>query len=411
MEGDLSLSTNELDSPSLESPGVLQGDGSSCGTNVAEPGLVHDFDLQSQAQAHSSQSETLPDSWHQSFLVRVKEPGKPSLLGFVTEVYSKLYSSETAGVLVRAIRGSTSRQYETVWAAFCSFVKARNVTVVNTELVLAFFRYLFFERKLAPATVSAYKSALVRPLRLAFGVDVTLPPFNDFIRALYNIRPSRPPGKVSWSLEKVLSLALSDRFQNNPSVEDSLMLCVFLMCLATGGRISEIHALLRTEDYVVFSESGVSLYFNPNFLAKNEHPGSRRGPIFISVLNEEDGAPHPLCPVNNLRKFLNMTSSTTSIKLFVNPIDLSDLSIFKLRWFLCKFVRMADPGSFPKVHDLRKVATSLAFLRHVNLEEICNLTGWSSIRVFRRHYFKEIEAVRSSLVAMGSVVPGSVRDV
>ena len=98
-------------------------------------------------------------------------------------------------------------------------------------------------------------------------------------------------------------------------------------------------------------------------------------------------------------------------KLFVKPNYLSDMSIFKLRWYLCKFVRMADPGSFPRVHDLRKVATSLAFLRHVNLEEICSLTGWSSIRVFRRHYFKEIESVKSSLVAMGSVVPGSVRDV
>ena len=283
------------------------------------------------------------------------------------------------------------------------------VSVVNTECVLKFFRFLFFDKNLAPATVSAYKSALVRPLRLAFGVDVTQAPFPDFLRALYNIRPSKPLKRFSWSLDKVLDLALSARFQSSPSVEDSLMLTVFLLALATGGRISEIHSLLRSEDNIVFGDGGVTLFLNPNFLAKNEHPGSRRGPIFISCLMGTDGAPHPLCPVSNLKKFLTLTSAAVSLKLFVKPIDLSDLSLLKLKFYLCKFIRLADPGSFPRVHDLRKVASSLAFLRNVDLGDICNLTGWSSIRVFRKHYLKEIRAVKSSLVTMGSAVPGSAK--
>ena len=103
------------------------------------------------------------------------------------------------------------------------------------------------------------------------------------------------------------------------------MLCLFLLALATGGRVSEIHALLRGEDFISFNDSGVTLYPNPNFLCKNEDPGCRRGPIFISSLRETDGSLHKLCPVHHLRRFLNLTSSTPSVKLFVKPSDLSDL--------------------------------------------------------------------------------------
>ena len=278
-------------------------------------------------------------------------------------------------------------------------------------MVLSFLNYLFYIRKLTPATVSAYKSALVRPLRLIFNIDVTSSPFCEFLRALYNIRPSKPVGKLSWSLDKVLDLALSPRFQVNPSILDSLMLSAFLISLATGARISELHALLRSSDFITFEDSGVTIFPNPNFIAKNENPGERRSPIFIERLFNEDRSPHPLCPVNNLCIFLKLTEDSPSIKLFVKPSDLSDLPINKLRWFVCKFIKIADPGSFPKIHDLRKVASSFAFFRHMNLEKICSLTGWSSFRVFKRHYLQDIAAVRSSVVVMGSGVPGSAKNI
>ena len=189
------------------------------------------------------------------------------------------------------------------------------------------------------------------------------------------------------------------------------MLTAFLLALATGGRLSELHALLRAEDFLSFEEQGVSLFPNPNFLSKNENPGDRRGPIFISCLRHKDGSPHPLCPVFNLRKFLALSRQSPSIKLFVKPSDLTELPLSKLRWFICKFIRLAEPGSFPKGHDLRKIASSFAFFRHMTLEEICSLTGWSSFRVFKRHYLRNIEAVKSSIVVLGSSVPGSAKDV
>ena len=113
-----------------------------------------------------------------------------------------------------------------------------------------------------------------------------------------------------------------------------------------------------------------------------------------------------MCPVHNLELYLELTKETKSFKLFVNP-DCSEISLNKLRFYMCKFIRKGDPGSFPKVHDLRKLASSYAFFSHMKLDDICSLVGWSSFRVFRKHYLKPINDIKSSLVVLGRKVPGS----
>ena len=78
------------------------------------------------------------------------------------------------------------------------------------------------------------------------------------------------------SLDKVLDLALSDRFQLNPPVQDSMYIALSLTSLATGSRISEPNACLRGEEFLEFSNLVVTLFPNPIFLGKNECPMNRR---------------------------------------------------------------------------------------------------------------------------------------
>ena len=275
------------------------------------------------------------------------------------------------------------------------------VSAITIETVLAFLRFLFFDKCLAPATIATYKAALGKPLRIAFGIDVSGPPFIDFIRGLHNLKPSSPVKRIRWSLDRVLDLCLSKTFVHNPSILNSLYVSAFLLSLATGTRVSELHSILRGEEFMEFSNLGVRLFPNPNFLAKNERPDCRRPPIFISRLKTEGGEPHLLCPVRSLERYISVTKESSSVKLFVHPVTLKELSISKLRFYLCKFIRMANPTVFPKTHDLRKLATSYAFFKSMCIEEICELVGWSSIRVFKRHYLKEIEAISSSLICLG----------
>ena len=276
--------------------------------------------------------------------------------------------------------------------------------IITVERVLAYLRFMFMEKNLAPTTVATYKEALAKPLRLIFGTDVSINSFHDFIKALHNIRPAAPMTKVSWSLDKVLCFAISEQFSAEKSLLNSLYITAFLLALATGSRVSELHSVLRGEEYMEFSDLGVTMFPNPNFLAKNEAPNARRTPIFISRLKSDQGEQHPLCPVGNLELYLKLSSATKSIKLFVHPSSLTELSVHKLRYFICKFIRSANPGSFLKSHDLQKLATSYAFFQSMSTQEICDLVGWSSVRVFKKHYLKQITAVSSSIICLGKEI-------
>ena len=166
--------------------------------------------------------------------------------------------------------------------------------------------------------------------------------------------------------------------------------------------------LLRGDDFISFNADNVTLYPNPNFLCKNEDPSTRRGPIMIQRLRQ-GGEPHPLCPVEALERYVVSTSLTRSFHLFVHPILLTDMTIHKIRLFLCKFIKLANPDSFPRSHDVRKMASSFAFFRSMDIETICSRVGWSSERVFLRHYLKQVEELSSSVITLGAEVSGSAK--
>ena len=323
------------------------------------------------------------------------------MLAAMKDIYSRLYSAESAEVLVRSIRRSTEGQYQSIWGTFCSFLRSLDPPWVSQETILSFLRYLFFDRKLAPSTVSSYRSALAKPLLLLFHIDVSANPFVDCIRALFNLRPSSPSRKFSWSLDRVLDFILSNSLFNSLVVESSLMCSLFLLSLASGKRVSELSACLRLDEFLTFSDDSLTLYPNPNFLAKNEDPARRWDPLVIPRLKDEEGGPHPLCPVAAISHYLSLTSSTSSQRLFVHPVSMGDITIHKLRWYLCKIIKRSNPGSIPKAHDLRKMAATFAFFSHVSLSEICSLVGWKSIRTFKRHYLMQIQSLSSKILVMG----------
>ena len=175
----------------------------------------------------------------------------------------------------------------------------------------------------------------------------------------------------------------------------------FLLALATGRRISELNALLRAQDFISFSPEGVKFYPNPNFIAKKEDPSDRWDPMFVSRLRDEEGGPHPLCPISCLERFLFLSGNSTSTKLFVHHHSLESITIRKLRWYMCKLIKLSNPESYPRTHDIRKMAASFAFFNQMSLEEICSFSGWRSLKVFRKHYLIDIEHLSSGTVVMG----------
>ena len=172
---------------------------------------------------------------------------------------------------------------------------------------------------------------------------------------------------------------------------------MFLLSLAIGSRVSELCAL-RRGNFVKFLPGGdLKLIPDPSVLAKNENPMIRRQPLRISGI---PGADNILCPVNNLRRYLAKSANCETTSLFVHPTGKS-WTPAGTRRVLCSLIKEANPESCPKSHDIRKMASSLAFFSSMTFQNMQAFTGWSSSKVFLRHYLKPIENLQRTSVVLG----------
>ena len=87
------------------------------------------------------------------------------------------------------------------------------------------------------------------------------------LRAMKIQRPHEPTPRPAWKLSKVLTHLDT---LNTDSEANSLRKTAFLLLLATGWRINEIHTCSRNEDFCRFTvRHSVLLQPHSSFLAKN----------------------------------------------------------------------------------------------------------------------------------------------
>ena len=143
-----------------------------------------------------------------------------------------------------------------------------------------FFIWLHEKCRLQPNTIAPYRSALVKPLSVGFGLVITAERFAELSRSFFNVRPPPLWLEPQWCLNKALDFLKTRRFAVNPSLEDITLKTIFLLALASGRRVSELHSFLRRRGFIVFGDhySWVRIHPNPHFLAKNETSAQRRGP-------------------------------------------------------------------------------------------------------------------------------------
>ena len=279
-----------------------------------------------------------------------------------------------------------------------AYVHRLKPTSITMDFCISYFKSLFDEG-LAASTINTNKSAITKPINYAFNINFNTELFNNIPKSCAALNPGPPPKPISWSLGKVLELAVSIE-NETASVKRLSQKCLFLLAMASGARLSEIVALVRGEGNIQYLDSGhVLLYPDSVFLAKNELPNNRWGPWRIPSLQEEPS----LCPVACLKRYLQVTSHLREGQIFRGD-EGSKLSLKQVRAKLLYFIQSADPNSVPAGHDCRKVATSINFFEFMNFEGLTSYTGWKSPRVFYRNYLKSVEDVRYSLVAAGRVV-------
>ena len=183
------------------------------------------------------------------------------------------------------------------------------------------------------------------------------------------------------------------------SIKDLLDKTIFLIALAPCGRISEISVLRRGPDFLCVSSTGLLILSpGPDFLAKNEDPSNRHKPWRISPISGDDSS---LCPVATTQAYLKRTADFAAGSLFRHHVSGKPLSLSGTRCCLTSLIKRFNPESIPKTHDIRKMASSLAFFEGMAFPDISTMTGWSTPNVFIRHYLHKIKLVMRACVVLG----------
>ena len=224
--------------------------------------------------------------------------------------------------------------------------------------------YLFEEREFSAHTVATCKAALKEPLSLAFDIDTSDSFFSQFLKGMRNRRPSSPYRAVTWSLDKVLEMLITDRFNIKPSLEFLLQKIIFLVARATGGRVSEINALEREAKYVKFTVDSVNLSLTPIFYARLKTLSTAAQQSLITPSSMRKGCHTGYAQYILLRSFLKKLHQFLQASCFFDKRGpCSKLSVAS---HMCNLIGCSQPKVCPSPHEVRKMATSTT-------DEVCGL--------------------------------------
>ncbi|XP_064087525.1 uncharacterized protein LOC135202200 [Macrobrachium nipponense] len=330
----------------------------------------------------------------------------------------KGFSSKAAKAIARARRSSTLRVYQLKWDVFCCWCRNKKVSSSSTSVtqIADFILFLREECGLAVSTIKGYRSMLAavfrhRGLNISENKDL-----HDLIRSFETTKKGslRTP---SWNLDVVLQFFSSSRFEppHSASFRDLTKKSLFLMALASAKRMSELQAI---EGKVGFKDQSVVCSFLPSFFTKNENPSNPWPRSFevqsLSALVGEESE-RALCPVRSLQYYLRrkeQLKGNTDV-LWCSVRDPSrPLSKNVVAFFLRSLVKEAhvdcdeDQFKLLKVmaHEVRAIATSLAFSKNMSVQNLMKATFWRCHSVFASHYLRDIRITYDKCFALGPYV-------
>ena len=338
------------------------------------------------------------------------------------------FSEKAATFIAAPTRASTARAYDGRWARWADWAEGRGLDPVTASVTdIADFFVQLFEEGLTPATIKGYRTSISSVLsKLGRRNVISDTSLSDMLSSMAINRPAKTRIVPSWELGLVLRLLKEKPYEpmKDSDLKHLTLKTVFLVTMASGGRRSEVQALMFDETYckIELDGSKATLHFAPDFLRKNRSPFSAETPVVIQALptgHREFGA--PLCPVRALRYYRRATSSPDVRKdrkrLFVPFKDnnqgkeISPMSIS--RWIVSVIAEayqeqgenqaiIRDLGI--RAHEVRAVATSLVSLQGASLDEVMTAGRWASGGTFTRHYLRDMVPQATQIAKAGPIV-------
>ena len=246
----------------------------------------------------------------------------------------------------------------------------------------------------------------------------------DLLRSFEVQRPARVLRPPSWDLTKVLVFLRGPPFEplESASLRDLTRKTLFLVALATAKRVGEIQSLSAE---VASCREGLVLAYLPEFVAKTESSSNPIDRVFtLRSLDDFVGnCPEEmlLCPVRALSVYMRRVGSMVARprSLFLSPrfpsrgISKNAISFFLRDLIVASGAVGVAEGPAPRAHEVRSVATSVAFMRNWLVTRVLEAATWRSQSVFSTFYLRDVASTLgdlhsvASIIAAGQVVAGS----
>ena len=292
--------------------------------------------------------------------------------------------------------------------------------------VASFLFDLFDTHGLSPRTIKGYRTCIGSVLNRTGKTRVVLHrTISDMIASMELQRPRATPVLPQWDLGVVLEALNKPPYEplREASFKHLTLKTVFLLAMASAGRRSELHALRFDQNYIQFKpkEAGVTLYFSPEFMRKNQKPNQVNDPWYIPAI--PTGKPEfcaPNCPVRALRYYHRYLTEHPELRkdrrrLFVPIKDNNagkELSAPSISRWICTMIvdshaAIEDSKNLSgsvKAHEVRAVATSLQLFNKADLHSVMKAGRWSSGGTFTSFYLRDLCPQAESLQRAGPIV-------
>ncbi len=336
----------------------------------------------------------------QGTLPRHKGPAFDGVAAIRNKYIKAGFSEKAAQFVSAGRRRSTVQVYSSRLHCYYKWCDERGLDPATTTTPqVADFLCFIFDKNLQSSTVSGYLSAILSihegtPDGYSLRHDDSL---KLLIEGFHNTRPPARKLWPEWDLDVVLDALNDVPFEPAlaATLRDFTIKTSFLLALSSGRRASELHALAIGDHMVWHHRGGVSLYFRPSFLAKNERSGFSAAPISLPKLDSSAGARRMSCPVRALKWYLKKSESVRGNvgQLFITttkPHKAAAKSTIA-GWVVEAIMRSkaVKGGERPRAHSVRAQATTTAFHRGLAIRDVIETVSWKSSHVFVSTYLKD----------------------
>ena len=318
----------------------------------------------------------------------------PGRLDVIRKALSdKGLSKESIDIICASWTTGTEKQYKGVWFKWSSWCHKRQIDLLQASIyqVVDFLTECFHEGK-GYSTINSYRSALSATFCSLNDDPAPLgshPLIARLLKGVYILKPPTPRYSSTWDVSKVTDYLKTLA----PLRELSLKLLTFktvMLCALTSAQRQQTLCAL---DLNFKKESQNSISFVVTERLKTSRPGKT-----IEVTFSPSGSAS-VCPVAALKEYfsrsaaLRFRNGTFVSKLFLsfirpyNPVSPRTIA----RWIVSVLQSAGIDTSIFKAHSVRGAASSHAYASGIPVSDILKMADWSSDRIFRRHYLRNIE--------------------